>query len=107
SAQDFKVSGKITSAKDGSELPGVNVRIKNTNRGTVANVMGFYELMVRRPTDTLVFSFIGFTAKEIIVAQRNTIDVQLEPDATELDEVVVTGFQEVERKLFTGSATSL
>lgn len=106
-AQDFKVSGRITSAKDGTELPAVNVRIKNTTRGTVADINGFYELNVRKPGDTLVFSFIGFTATEIVVGQRSTIDVQLVPDATELEEVVVTGFQEVERKLFTGSAVSL
>src|SRR5690606_6714725 len=84
-----------------------NVRIKNTTRGTVADINGFYELNVRKPGDTLVFSFIGFTATEIVVGQRSTIDVQLVPDATELEEVVVTGFQEVERKLFTGSAVSL
>ncbi|MDH4092533.1 MAG: SusC/RagA family TonB-linked outer membrane protein [Cyclobacteriaceae bacterium] len=105
-SQDQKISGKVTSAKDGAELPGVNVRIKNTTRGTVTNVAGVYELNTSA-SDTLIFSFIGFVTKEILAGQRSVLDVQLETDALELAEVVITGFQEVERKLFTGSAVNL
>ena len=105
-AQESKISGKVVSAKDGSELPGVNVRIKGTTKGTVTNVMGVYDINAT-PTDTLLFSFIGFVTKEVVAGQRTTLDVQLEADALELEEVVITGFQEVERKLFTGSSVSL
>jgi TonB-linked SusC/RagA family outer membrane protein len=63
--------------------------------------------MARSSTDTLIFSFIGFVTKQEVVGQRSTINIQLEPDATELEEVVITGFQDVERKLFTGSSVNL
>ena len=107
SAQDLRVSGKVVSAKDGSELPGVNIQIKGTSLGTITTVNGTYDLMVRRPTDTLVFSFIGFITREEVIGQRSTINVSLETDATELQEVVITGFQDVEKKLFTGSSVNL
>jgi TonB-dependent SusC/RagA subfamily outer membrane receptor len=106
-AQEIKVSGKVTSAKDGTEIPGVNIRIKGTQRGTVADFDGTYSINVGASTDTLVFSFIGFAIQQIPVGQRTVINVQLEPEATELEEVVITGFQEVERKLFTGASVNV
>ncbi|MBT1705689.1 SusC/RagA family TonB-linked outer membrane protein [Chryseosolibacter indicus] len=105
--QGIRVSGKVTSSKDGTELPGVNVRIKNTNKGTIADAFGNYELLANKPSDTLQFSFIGYITIEQIIGNRSTINIQLEQETTQLGEVVVTGFQEVERKLFTGSAASV
>ncbi len=107
SAQELQVSGKVVSAKDGTDLPGVNIQIKGTSRGTITNGVGTFELLVRSPADTLIFSFIGYVTKQEVVGQRSTINVNLEPDATELEEVVITGFQDVERKLFTGSSVNL
>src|SRR5688572_20152829 len=98
-SQEIAISGRVVAAKDGSELPGVNIQIKNTTLGTITKVDGTYNLNVRSTRDTLVFSFIGFVAKEAIVGNRTVIDVGLDAETTELEEVVVTGFQEVERKL--------
>lgn len=106
SAQELKVSGKVVSAKDGSDLPGVNIQIRGTTRGTITNVEGVYDI-IASPTDTLLFSFIGHATKAEVVGRRTMINVQLQPDATELEEVVITGFQDVERKLFTGSSVNL
>jgi TonB-linked SusC/RagA family outer membrane protein len=106
SAQEIRISGKVSSAKEGA-LPGVNIQIQGTGRGTVTNASGTYDLTVRSPSDTLLFSFIGHQTKAEVVGQRSTINVQLEVDATELEEVVITGFQDVERKLFTGSSVNL
>jgi TonB-linked SusC/RagA family outer membrane protein len=106
-AQDLKVSGTVTSATDGTGLPGVSVRIKDTNQGTTTDVDGAYTLVANSTNDVLVFSFVGYAPKEVAVGQRTAINVQLEPETTELGEVVVTGFQEVERKLFTGSAATV
>src|SRR5687767_8976477 len=107
SAQEIKVSGKVVSAKDGTELPGVNIQIQGTGRGTITNAFGAFELNIRSTSDTLIFSFIGFVTKREVVGQRTTINIRLEPDATELEEVVITGFQDVEKKLFTGSSVNL
>jgi TonB-linked SusC/RagA family outer membrane protein len=106
-AQDIRVTGKITAEGEGAGLPGVGVRIKDTNQGTTTDVDGIFTLMVNSPQDVLVFSFIGYKTKEEVVGQRTMINTELESETKELDEVVITGFQEVERKLFTGSATTV
>lgn len=106
-AQDLIVSGKVVSADDGSELPGVSVRINDSSQGTVTDVTGNYSLTVGSRTDTLLFTFIGYNPHLEVVGQRNVIDVQLVEETTQLGEVVITGFQEVQRKLFTGSATNI
>lgn len=106
-AQSTKISGRITSSKDGSALPGVNIRIKDTNTGTITNSEGDFTLDLNTPEDILVISFIGYVTKEEVVGQRSTINIQLNEDAALLDEVVITGFQEIERKLFTGSAVTV
>ncbi len=106
-AQDFPVSGTVTAANDGSPLPGVSVRINNTTIGTVTDVDGKYSLSANARTDTLIYSFIGYDSHREVIGQRTVIDVQLAEETTELGEVVITGFQEVQRKLFTGSATNI
>lgn len=83
------ISGKITSAEDGSGLPGVNVVVKGTTIGTVTDAEGYYRLYA--PFDAvLVFSFIGLKSEE--VESQPTMDVQLQSDVTQLSEVVVTAY---------------
>lgn len=106
-AQGIGVTGKVTSLRDGSSLPGVNILIKGTTIGTITDNDGNYSLTAGSETDSLVFSFISFKTTTVLVGRRTVINVQLDGEATELEEVVVTGFQEVERKLFTGSSVSL
>lgn len=89
-AQSRTVSGKITSAEDGSPLPGVNVLLKNSTEGTVSDGSGNYTLSVPATDAVLVFSFIGLTSQEIDVGSRSTIDVQMAQDVHQLTEVVVT-----------------
>lgn len=106
-AQDVTVSGQVTAADDGGELPGVSIRVKGSGQGTVTDIEGNYSITVGSGTDTLVYTFIGYNTHEEVVGGRNVINVQLAEETTELGEVVITGFQEVQRKLFTGSAASV
>ncbi|MCK8490718.1 SusC/RagA family TonB-linked outer membrane protein [Spirosoma sp. RP8] len=88
-AQDIAVTGKVTSTEDGSQLPGVNVAIKGTSRGTSTNASGDYQLNAPAGS-TLVFSFIGFITQEVKVGNQSTINVSMVSDAAQLQEVVVT-----------------
>lgn len=106
-AQEMTVTGKVTSAADGSELPNVSIRINGSGRGAVTDFDGNYKVNVGSGTDTLLFTFIGFNNHTEVVGNRAVIDVQLSEESTELGEVVITGFQEVQRKLFTGSAANV
>ena len=102
-AQELTVTGRVTSASDNSALPGVNVTLRGTNRGTITDIDGNFRL-AGDASDTLIFSFIGFNPLEVPINGQSSLDVNLQEDVQELSEVVVTGFQEIERKLFTGSA---
>jgi len=98
-AQDKTVKGRITSAEDGSGLPGVNVVLKGTTNGTVTDVNGNYTITVPSAQSVLVFSFIGLKSQEHVVGERSTVDVPMSQDLTELSEVVVTaGGLETTRK---------
>jgi TonB-linked SusC/RagA family outer membrane protein len=88
-AQDRTITGKVTAADDGSALPGVNITLRGATRGTTTEGDGSYKITV--PTNSkLVFSFIGFATQEITVGTENVVNVKLTPDASQLQEVVVT-----------------
>ncbi|MCU0451769.1 MAG: TonB-dependent receptor [Bernardetiaceae bacterium] len=88
-AQDRPVSGKVTDVA-GSPLPGVSVLLKGTTRGTVTDADGIYKLSLPG-TGKLVFSYVGFTTKEVDLGASNTLDISLAEDARQLEEVVVAG----------------
>jgi len=106
-AQDRVISGKVTSAEDGSSLPGVNVVLKGTTSGTVTDTDGKYSLSVPVSGSTLVFSFIGLKTTEIAAGERSVVDVQLEADAKELSEVVVVGYGSQIKQDLTGNIASV
>ncbi len=89
-AQDQVVSGKITSAEDGSALPGVNVVLKGTTTGTTSDIDGNFKLSVPSNEGILIFSFIGLSTQEITVGSKSVINVTMAEDAKQLSEVVVT-----------------
>ena len=90
-AQERNITGKVTSAEDGSSLPGVNVVLKGTTTGTVTDIDGNYTLSIPSSGGTIIFSFIGLTTEEVEVGARSTIDIQMTPDVQQLSEVVITG----------------
>ena len=103
SAAVFPVSGTVTSAEEGTPLPGVNIVVKGTTIGTVTDGEGNYTLEAPTGLDTLVFSFVGFLPLEVPIDERDVIDVALADDTEQLDEVVVIGYGEKSRRLMTES----
>jgi hypothetical protein len=88
-AQEKTVTGRVTSADDGTALPGVNVVVKGSSSGTVTDAQGRYSISVG-DNATLVYSFVGLTTQEVTVGNQSTIDVRLVSDVRQLTEVVVT-----------------
>ncbi len=84
------ITGTVTSAEDGSEIPGVNVIVKGTTTGTTTDLDGRFQLNVADDATTLVFTFIGLNSQEVEIGSRSTIDVAMTSDVKELQEVVVT-----------------
>ncbi|MDH5366650.1 MAG: SusC/RagA family TonB-linked outer membrane protein [Cyclobacteriaceae bacterium] len=90
-AQERTISGKVTSAEDGSTMPGVNVVLKGTTNGTITDVDGNYKLSVPSEGGILTFSFVGLTTEEVEIGTQSVIDLAMSADVKQLSEVVVTG----------------
>ena len=107
-AQDRTITGRITSSDDGATIPGASILVKGTTRGTSADAQGNYSISVPGGKAVLVYSFIGSASQEISVGNQSVINVTLKSDASNLNEVVVTGYgQGGNRREFAGSATTI
>ena len=91
-AQERRIIGKVTSAEDGSPLPGVSIVVKGTSKGTTSDVSGVYDISVPTAKGTiLVFSFVGVATQEIPLGNESEVNVSMVSDSRLLTEVVVTG----------------
>src|SRR5689334_23041831 len=86
--QEVTITGQVTSSGDGDNLPGVNVVIKGTTQGTTTDADGRYTIKVPSANTTLVFSFIGYTAQEVVIGAQTVVNVALLADIQQLNEVV-------------------
>ena len=88
-AQERTIKGRVTTQSDGAGLPGANVLIKGTDRGSTTNANGDFT-MSGPANATLVVSYIGYRPIEMAVGTKSYIELSLEEDASNLNEVVVT-----------------
>lgn len=106
-AQTKEITGTVTSADDGSTLPGVSVSVKGTTIGTITDIDGVYHLRVPNSATTLVFSFVGMQTKEVTI-EGTTVNVALQSDVVGINEVVVTAMGIAREKKSIGySATTV
>ncbi|MCI2229238.1 SusC/RagA family TonB-linked outer membrane protein [Polaribacter sp. MSW13] len=87
-SQELTIKGKVSDST--GELLGVSVLVKGTTNGTSTDFDGMYSIKASKG-DTLIFSYLGFKTKEIVVTKA-TLNVTLEEDASLLEEIVVTAF---------------
>ncbi|WP_372933558.1 TonB-dependent receptor [Mariniphaga sediminis] len=101
-AQKTFVSGVVNDSTDNISLPGVNIIIEGTTIGVTTNMDGEYSIELEQKVSTLVFSFMGYRDKKIEVDLSEggnlTLNVLMSVDAVGLEEVVVTGQLEGQRK---------
>ncbi|MEK6482420.1 SusC/RagA family TonB-linked outer membrane protein [Catalinimonas sp. 4WD22] len=99
-SESQSVSGVVTDDSD-APIPGVNVLVKDSDKGTITDVEGKFSLTVEKQNPVLIFSFIGYQTKEIEVGSQSEINVSLISDTKELSEVIVTalGVEREERSL--------
>lgn len=101
------VTGTVTSSEDGEPLPGVNVVVENTTKGTVTGIDGTYTIELGPDETSLNFTFVGYTTQTVAVNGRTTVNVVMEPDTQTLEEVVVIGYGIVRKSDLTGSVSSV
>ncbi|KGE13226.1 SusC/RagA family TonB-linked outer membrane protein [Sphingobacterium deserti] len=103
--QSVKVRGKVT-RKNGLPIAGATVQENGKAASTVTNKDGAYEIEVSS-AGTLLFSFVGYTKSQENVSGRRIINVELQENENTMDEVVVIGYGQVQRKDLTGAVSSL
>src|SRR6218665_3000782 len=87
-AQTRLITGRVIGGTTKDPMPGVGITIKGTQRGTNTDAAGNFKIDAS-PSETLVFSFIGYVAQEIKVGNSSIIEVNLLEDTQALEEVVV------------------
>tara|TARA_B110000879_G_scaffold7459_1_gene9569 strand:+ start:3870 stop:7271 length:3402 start_codon:yes stop_codon:yes gene_type:complete len=105
-AQEGKlVTGKVID-EYGLPIESASVVVQEKNKGVVTDLNGLYSILLS-PDDLLEFSFIGFKTQSIIVGVQSVINITLIEDIEILDGVVITGYQNIDREIFTGSSQTL
>lgn len=103
-AQDLNVKGNVSD--ESGPLPGVSVIVKGTTSGVATDFDGNYTIKAQS-NDVLVFTYIGYKAKEVAVNGKTNLNVVMTTDVSALDEVVIIGYGSSKRKDLTGSIVSV
>jgi len=104
-AQTITVKGVVKDAQ-GVTIPSVTIVIKGTTKGTTSDMNGAYTIAATKGS-TLVFRFVGYEAKEVVVGSQSTINVALADMSNKLNDVVVVGYGTTTKKELTSAITTV
>lgn len=104
--QGIPISGMVTDEND-DPMPGVNVMVKGTTTGVVTDINGRFSISAPGRESVIIFSFVGYEPKEMLVEDKTIINVQMAESAKELEEVVVIGYGQVRKKDLTGAVSQV
>lgn len=105
-AQTREITGTVTSAEDGSTIPGVSVSVKGTTLGTITDLDGKYIINIPQDAQSLVFSFVGMRTNEQQITGP-TLNVSLQQEMVGVDEVIVVAYGTKTKRALTGAVTSV
>ncbi|RYE32017.1 MAG: TonB-dependent receptor [Sphingobacteriaceae bacterium] len=97
-----RITGKVTASDDKQPIIGASVKVKGTSTGAVTGVDGSFSVQANAGS-TLVVSYIGYTAKEVLVGDQSNYNIILSPASNSLNEIVVTGYGTQRKKDLVGA----
>ncbi|MDD3333016.1 MAG: carboxypeptidase-like regulatory domain-containing protein, partial [Proteiniphilum sp.] len=106
-AQQRRVSGTIVDSRDQSAMIGANIMEKGTTNGTVTDIDGRFSLDLNTSSPVLVISSIGYQTLEVVVGNRNTLNLEMNEDTELLDEVVVVGYGTMRKSDISGASVTV
>ena len=106
SAQTTLIQGVVVDT-EGTPLPGVSVIIKNTIKGGLTSLEGKYAISGVHPTDSIVFTYVGYDSQTYLIGNKSVIDVVLKEKSSELEEVTVVAFQKQKKESVISSITTV
>lgn len=104
-AQEKTITGTVID-QSGIPLPGTNILVKNTNNGVQTDFDGNYSIEANSG-DTLIFSYVGFETKEIVITGSTVINITLKDNVEGLDQIVLIGYGSSSKKEITASISSI
>ena len=99
------ISGTVFSADDNEPLMGCNVLVEGTQKRAITDLDGKFTLKDVKSNAVLVVSMIGMQTEK--VKAKNGMRIMLKNEDTQMTEVVVTGHQQMDKRLFTGAAATV
>ncbi|SFT12749.1 TonB-linked outer membrane protein, SusC/RagA family [Zhouia amylolytica] len=102
-SQSITVSGTIIDATSNALIPGVNVMVKNSRLGTSTDFDGKFSMNLPPKESILVISYIGYKTQEIKVSKSMQLQIKMELETLDLGEVVLTGYQTIDKRELTSS----
>jgi len=99
---DKLIKGSVMGEQN-DPLPGVSIVIKGTQRGTLTDADGKFEISVGEDNAILIFSYVGYVPKEVTISNQSSLDVTLTEDKKALEEIVVVGYGEQSKRIVTGA----
>jgi len=105
--QPIAITGRVVDASGGAGLPGVSIKVKGTNTGTITDSQGRFSLSVPGASSSIQISYIGFSTQEIRINDKRDFQINLQENNANLDELVVVGYGTQKRVTLTGSVATL
>ncbi|GAB3339869.1 TonB-dependent receptor [Larkinella ripae] len=105
--QERTISGQVLTSEDNTPLPGVNVAVKGSTRGTTSDAEGKFRLAIPDNNAVLVFSSVGFITQEVTAGAQSSFNIKLAVDQRTLNEVVVVGYGTQKKSQLTGAISSI
>ncbi|TRX28903.1 TonB-dependent receptor [Flavobacterium franklandianum] len=100
--EQIKITGKITSARNGETIPFANILVKNTSNGVSTDFDGNFSISAK-PGQILIATYQGYKTKEATVTSENVMNFSLEQDVLLLNEIIVVGYGSQQKKDLTGA----
>ena len=100
-----RITGKVINETDNQPVVGATVQVRGTNTATQTDAEGSFAITVPSTNSVLVISFVGFEQREIRVGNQTNVSVSLTSIASNLNEVVVTGYTAQRKKELTGAVS--
>ena len=105
-AETFLINGSVTD-ENHEPLPSVSIKVQNTNEQTYTDSSGKFHLRVAKKPSTLVFTYIGMTTQSVTWQGEATLNVVLKEAAVDLANVVITGYQEIDKRKLSSAITTI
>lgn len=104
-AQGITITGRITDNSD-TTMPGVTIREKDTQNGTMSDPDGNYSITVKSQKSILIFSFMGFATQEVAVNNKTSLNIVMDEESIDMEEVVVVGYGSQKKASVVGAISS-